>query len=70
MSNKYNSFNNKDVPTDILNKVLGILDDVESSCDDTYYWPQDKWTKENIEQLSDILLDSANDIKETVKEVK
>lgn len=67
MSNKSN---NKDVPADILNKVLGILDDVESSCDDTYYWPQDKWTKENIEQLSDILLDSANDIKETVKEVK
>ena len=60
----------RDVPDDILNKVLGILDDVESSCDDTYYWPQDKWTKENIEQLSDILLDSANDIKETVKEVK
>ena len=67
MSNKSS---NKDVPEDILNKVLGILDDVESSCDDTYYWPQDKWTKENIEQLSDILLDSANDIKETVKEVK
>lgn len=67
MSNKSN---NQDVPADILNKVLGILDDVESSCDDTYYWPQDKWTKENIEQLSDILLDSANDIKETVKEVK
>ena len=67
MSNKSN---NKDVPEDILNKVLGILDDVESSCDDTYYWPQDKWTKANIEQLSDILLDSANDIKETVKEVK
>lgn len=67
MSNKSN---NKDVSEDILNKVLGILDDVESSCDDTYYWPQDKWTKENIEQLSDILLDSANDIKETVKEVK
>lgn len=67
MSNKSN---NKDVPADILNKVLGILDDVESSCDYTYYWPQDKWTKENIEQLSDILLDSANDIKETVKEVK
>ena len=67
MSNKSS---NKDVPEDILNKVLGILDDVESSCDDTYYWPQDKWTKENIEQLSDILLDSANDIKEIVKEVK
>lgn len=67
MSNKSN---NQDVPADILNKVLGILDDVESSCNDTYYWPQDKWTKENIEQLSDILLDSANDIKETVKEVK
>ena len=65
-----NKSNNKDVPENILNKVLGILDDVESSCDDTYYWPQDKWTKENIEQLSDILLDSANDIKETVKGVK
>lgn len=69
MDNTQTLSSRRDISADMLNKVLSILDDIESYCEDTYYWPYGNWTKENIERLADSIIESANNIREVMKEV-